>query len=397
MIKPIDHKKRYAELDALRGFALFGILLANLYSFMGYNTYSPAEIMRLPDLDRAVLFMIDWFVEGKFYSIFSMLFGMGFALQSRRMKEGQAVFAAFWFRRMKFLLCIGLLHMLFIWNGDILTLYSLMGLLLVFFISSSTRTLLITSLLLLSFPLLMHFVVTISQDAGFWKLSSQKIAAWRNALGYGEHSLLEMRTSDNPKDVFFINIISALGRPMSYFMTGRPAQVLGMFVLGMYLIRLWRLDETKELIKKWRLFMLIGAPLSFGYAWTKLKIGTPYALDEFGMVQAIVYHISAPCFALGIAGTFFHVWKSQRKQRFMTFFVPLGRMALTNYIFQTSLAVMIFFGYGLALMRQIPFVYVPIIAICILLTQWVFSSWWLTHFRQGPLEYPWRKYAYRDF
>ena len=140
-IKPTTGSERLQVLDALRGFALFGILLANLYSFMGYNTYSPEEIVLLPIFDRAVLFFIDWFVEGKFYGIFSILFGVGFALQAERFRAADVNFSTFWFRRMIVLCCIGLLHMYLVWNGDILTLYSILGMLLPMFLTLSNRTL----------------------------------------------------------------------------------------------------------------------------------------------------------------------------------------------------------------------------------------------------------------
>ena len=186
---------------------------------------------------------------------------------------------------------------------------------------------------------------------------------------------------------------------MSYLQTGRLPQVLGMFMLGFYFMKSWRLkhDQSNEMIQKWHIFLILGALLSLGYAWTKLKSGTPYALDGFGMVQAVIYHISAPCFALGIAGAFMNFWKNEKIQKSLTLFVPLGRMALSNYIIQNTLGMLIFFGYGLALMRQIPFAYIPVFAICILFAQWLLSTFWLSRFKQGPLEYLWRKYSYRDF
>ena len=396
MMKPVDHNKRYSELDALRGFALFGILLANLYSFFGYSSHSSYEIVHLPNADRAVLFVIDWFVEGKFYSIFSMLFGMGFALQSMRMSDDQEFFADFWFRRMKLLICFGLIHMFLIWHGDILTLYALMGMLLIFFVNFSARALLKTALILLCLPFLMHVIVTITQNNDFWTISSNAINAWQDRLGYADKTLLELRTSDNPVEVFFINIIKALGRPMSYLQTGRIPQVLGMFILGFYLMKSWKIknDETSEIIKNWRIFFVVGAIASFGYAWTKFEIGSPYALDTFGMYQAVIYHFGAPCFALGIAGFFLHLWKNTHTRRYLAFFVPLGRMALSNYITQNTLGVLLFFGYGLALMQKIPFAYIPIFAILILATQWLFSTFWLSRFKQGPLENIWRRYSY---
>ncbi|MCC3861404.1 DUF418 domain-containing protein [Pseudemcibacter aquimaris] len=397
MIKPVSKHNRYTELDALRGFALFGILLANLYSFMGYNTYSPTEITTLPTADRSVLFMIDWFVEGKFYSIFSMLFGMGFALQAIRMEKSQDIFTAYWSRRMRLLLCIGLFHMFLVWHGDILTLYSLMGMLLILFTNFSKRALLYTSIFLLTFPIFNHLLVSFTQDASFWSLLSDKSNNWRQELGLGDFSLLELRTSDNADEVFLINVLRAITRPIGYLMSARPAGVLGMFLLGMFLIKSWNDSGNFGQLKKWPIFFIIGCVTSFGYAWTKYVSGTPYALDDFGFIQSVIYNISAPCFALGIVGAFFHYWKNEKIQKLMTFFTPLGRMALTNYLVQNSLAVMIFFGYGLALMRQIPFAYIPVIASLILLAQWVFSAYWLSRYRQGPLEYLWRKYAYRDY
>ncbi|MEM6724804.1 MAG: DUF418 domain-containing protein, partial [Bacteroidota bacterium] len=108
-LKPTTALERLEVIDALRGFALFGILFANLYSFIGYNTLRPAEIIALPIADKSVLFFINWFVEGKFYSTFSILFGVGFALQAQRFRAVNESFAAFWYQRMLVLCGFGLI------------------------------------------------------------------------------------------------------------------------------------------------------------------------------------------------------------------------------------------------------------------------------------------------
>ncbi len=167
-IEPTIGSERLQVLDTLRGFALFGILLANLVSFMGYNTYSAEEIVALPVSDRAVLFSIDWFVEGKFYGIFSILFGVGFVLQAQRFRVADVNFSAFWLRRMAILCCIGLLHMYLVWNGDILTLYGVLGMLLPLFLNLSNRALLRWIVALLSIPLLIHVLLYLTQEASFW-------------------------------------------------------------------------------------------------------------------------------------------------------------------------------------------------------------------------------------
>ena len=397
-IEPTTRSERLQILDALRGFALFGILLANLYSFMGYNTYSPEEIVELPVLDRSVLFVIDWFVEGKFYGIFSILFGIGFALQAERFRITDADFSAFWFRRMIVLCSIGLFHMYFVWNGDILTLYSVLGMLLPLFLGLPDRALLRWIVTLLLTPLLIHVLLYWTQDALFWGSMRRFSADLKTQWGFEDRSLLEMRTSDSVLEVFSVNILQAIPRPISYLMSGRYFQVLGLFLIGLLLARTWLTkirsnDITVPMGSIW--IGMIGLIASFGYALIKGAIGTPFALSEIGLVQGVIYHVGSTCLALGISMLLVYVWVSGFMRFVFRNLAVLGRMALTNYIFQNVTAVLLFFGYGFALMGKVPFAYIPLMACGILAVQWAFSQIWLRRFKQGPLEFAWRKLAYR--
>ncbi len=397
-IKPTTGSERLQVLDALRGFALFGILLANLYSFIGYNTYSPEEIIALPILDRLVLFFIDWFIEGKFYGIFSILFGVGFALQATRFRSAEANFSNFWLRRMIVLIGIGLLHMYLVWNGDILTLYGVLGLLLPLFMNVSNQTLFRWIMALLLIPLLIHGLLYLNPEAAFWGSMSRFSADLKMQLGFADLSLLEMRTSDAPLEVFYINALSAIPRPMSYLMSGRYFHVLGLFLIGLLLARHWlpKIRNNTVSVPSVAVWLgVVGLVCSLGYALIKGAIGTPFALTEIGYVQAIVYHVGSTSLALGIAMLFLSTWASGRAQFIFRNLALLGRMALTNYIFQNIIAVFLFFGYGFALMRKVPFAYLPLFAFGIILVQWVFSSAWLSRFKQGPLESAWRKLTYR--
>lgn len=397
-IKPTTGSERIPVLDALRGFALFGILFANLYSFIGYNTYSPEEIVVLPILDRAVLFFIDWFVEGKFYGIFSILFGVGFALQAQRFTEAEVNFRAFWFRRMLVLCCIGLMHMYLVWNGDILTLYSLLGMLLPFFLHRSDRTLLRWIAVLLFVPLLIHLVTYLTPDAPFWGSLRRISTGLKTQWGFADLSLLEMRTSAAAREVFAVNVLNSIPRAMSYLLSGRYFQVLGLFLIGILIARHWlpkirNNDVSVPSIAIW--IGIIGLVTSFAYAVIKGMIGTPYALTEIGLVQAVVYHVGSTSLALGIAILFLSMWASGRAPQVFQNLALLGRMALTNYIVQNVTAVFLFFGYGLALMREVPFASLPFFAFGILMIQWLFSRAWLKRFKQGPLEYVWRRLSYQ--
>lgn len=401
-IQPTTSSERLQVIDALRGFALFGILLANLYSFIGYNTYGTNEILNLPITDKAVLFLIDWFVEGKFYGIFSILFGVGFAIQAQRFHSTENSFNTFWFKRMTVLCCIGLAHMFFVWNGDILTLYALLGLLLPLFLHCSNRALLAWIVALLIMPIVMYVLVYMTASGAFWQTMGQISQQLQTQWGFAHLSLLEMRTSSQPIEVFAINALKAIPRPLSYLMTGRYFHVLGLFLIGMLLARYWLpkihnpkiLNQNKSLLKSAFWFGIIGLSFSLLYAISKLTTGSAYQLNTWGIVQVVSYNLGSTTLALSIAAVFIHCWSTGRAQLVFKNLTLLGRMALSNYLLQNVTAVLLFFGYGFALMREVSFVYLPLFALGILVFQWWFSRTWLSRYRQGPIELIWKKLTY---
>ncbi len=396
VLQPTTRKERFEVLDALRGFALFGILLANLYSFFGYNTLTSEQIVALPTADRGVLFFIDWFIEGKFYGLFSILFGLGFGLQAARMAETPGYFRSYWYRRMFVLLAFGLIHMVCIWNGDILTLYALLGMLLPLFMNLTDRTLIRWIVVLLAAPIVIFFVTYVTSESAFWGSLSRYSAELKTDLGYGGRSLLEMRTSDSAREVFFVNALSVIPRPMSYLLSGRYPQVLGLFLIGVYLSR--RLPVIAAgpvpLNRRTIAAFVVGLLCSLAYAWTKGATGSYYSLTPIGAVQAVVLHVGAPLLSLGIGWLFVTAWHRASESGAFRHLATLGRMALTNYLFQTSVSVLLFFGYGFGLMRELPFSVLPFFALGILLCQWLLSYYWLRTRPQGPLESVWKRLAY---
>lgn len=396
-MKPTTQAERLDILDALRGFALCGILLANLASFFGYSTYQPREIVALPWSDRGVLFLIDWFIEGKFYAIFSILFGLGFALQMRRMTRADSGFAGYWIRRMLILTCIGLLHMFLVWHGDILTLYSLLGLLLLFFARASDRDLKAWMLFLFITPMVMHVFIMATQDHPFWSSAAEWARTQKQLLGFAAHSDLQMRTSDSPFEVFVINALTALQRPMSYLQSGRYTEVLGMFLMGVLLGRTWLSNGAVGKwfpFGGWKLLGIVGTVLSLVYALMKGAMGTPYSVDAIGVVEGVFYHVGTITMAIGIIGLFCALWDQDAWRARLAPLAILGRMALTNYVLQNTLAALTFFGIGLGLMRQLPFAAIPVVAGMIIAIQLIFSRAWMRAHAQGPLEHLWRKAAY---
>ncbi|RNC79379.1 MAG: DUF418 domain-containing protein [Balneola sp.] len=359
-MKPTIGSERLEVIDALRGFALFGILFANLYSFVGYNTMAPEEIKALPNLDLGMLFFIDWFVEGKFYGIFSILFGVGFALQLERFRNTGDNFIAFWFRRMIVLCCFGLLHMYLVWNGDILTLYSLLGMLLPLFMNLSNRALIRWVGVLLVIPILIYGLLYVTQDSSFWGSMRGYSMGLKGEWGFSHLSLYEMRTSDSALEVFVVNVLYAIPRAMSYLMTGRYFHVLGLFLIGILLARHWlpKIRNKDISVPKGAIWLgIVGLVFSFAYAVVKLRLGGSFALNGIGFIQVLVYNIGSTSMAVGIAMLFLYLWARGKASGAFRNLALLGRMALTNYIFQNIIAILLFFGYGFALMRQVPHIY----------------------------------------
>src|SRR5215210_298609 len=141
-ISPISSQERIEILDVLRGLAVCGILIGNMQWFSGYGMMPEALAGQAPFADRLTHFLVHFFVEGKFYSIFSFLFGFGFALQIARAEERGDRKASLFKRRLFWLLVLGLLHAYLLWAGDILSVYALMGFVLLLFRKKTDESLL---------------------------------------------------------------------------------------------------------------------------------------------------------------------------------------------------------------------------------------------------------------
>lgn len=157
-INPISLSERIEILDVLRGLAVGGILIGNMQWFSGYGMMPEAMAQQGPLVDRITHFLVHFFIEGKFYSIFSFLFGFGFALQIARAEERGDLKASLFKRRLFWLLVIGLLHAYLLWAGDILSIYAVMGFLLILFRKKTNSSLLKWAAVLLAIPIFTYIL-----------------------------------------------------------------------------------------------------------------------------------------------------------------------------------------------------------------------------------------------
>src|SRR5829696_6359014 len=160
-ISPVSSHERIEILDVLRGLAVCGILVGNVQWFSGYGMVPPSIAGELPLYNQITHFLVHFFVEGKFYSIFSFLFGFGFAMQMARAEERGDTKATIFKRRLFWLLVIGLLHAYLLWAGDILSIYALMGFALLLFRKKSTGSLLKWAGILIIVPIVTYLVLFI--------------------------------------------------------------------------------------------------------------------------------------------------------------------------------------------------------------------------------------------
>lgn len=394
-LAPTDASERHHILDALRGWALAGVLAANMMVFIGFGYASEPE--RAASLgsrfnDIAEL-LFEWLIVGKFYSLFSLLFGIGFAVQLSRLEargEGMGRYV----RRLLVLFLFGLAHLYLLWLGDILALYALMGGVLLLFRRASDRALIRWAVALWMVPIawaaLIHFA-DINLAGIFYYLAFQGFAAngldqsvspatWLNGANYLE------QLGNHPNEVLL-----RIG-DLVYQM--RPTKVLAMFLIGLCIGRrslFAATPETRPLLKRTaKLGLGIGLPLAFGRAVLHMTAGDNGALR---FLEEALYCVSTPITALGYAASFTLLWSSGRR-RWLGWPAPAGRMALTNYLSQTLIQTLLFTGAGLALGNFFGLVFVLPLAAVIFAAQVVVSGWWLRRFRFGPCEWLWRSLTY---
>ncbi|SFM06894.1 DUF418 domain-containing protein [Salibacterium qingdaonense] len=390
-------QKRIQTLDILRGFALLGILTANMASFKSpfFQLQSlPGASPSFPSdmVDGGVTFMIDWLVTGKFYPLFSFLFGLGFFLFYEKLKEKGMDADRFYKRRLAFLMGTGLFHLLFLWSGDILHTYAAAGLLLLLFIHRSSRTILTWVVVL---------VCLASVFIAFLTISANMLTA--SETGYEEQILTSAAEAEAVYSTgSYLNILhfrlnEEVPLVLSNLVLNVP-HILGLFLIGLYIGKkewVQRAAEYRGLWKKTMISMLTaGGLLSFLYAALLHDLlPVPLWLAD-GTAQGLNM-LAGPMLMLGFVAFFVTITEKQLFSSFLRPVAAAGQMALTNYLLQTLICIFLFYGFGLELFGTIGAASGFLITLVIFSTQAVFSSFWLKRWRQGPLEKLWRHWIYR--
>lgn len=392
---PVRSSERYVILDVLRGLALLGIALANFPEFSLYSFLSveAADVMPTAGIDRIVRYLQYIFIDGKFYTIFSLLFGIGFSIIiTNAARKGANGFRIF-YRRMLGLMLIGFLHLMFLWSGDILMLYALLGMLLPLFRNLPNRVLLVWAFVLMAIPVAVDFTVEmsgISPSASVVELQQ----FYCNRYGITDENFAYwLRDAEHYSGTFEFLIQGALVRIQEFIDGNRYFKVTGLFLLGFCIGRNRLYADLSGLMPQLKRIacygFIVGVPLSFIYAWSAMN-GRPWGLGT----HAVLYFTSV--FPLGfayVAGICLCYLRRPQWKGFRFSAMP-GRMAFTNYIGQSVFGMLLFYGIGFGFGAGVGLVYVVLIAAGVWIVQALFSSVWLYFCQFGPLEWIWRMLTY---
>ncbi len=384
--QPVTPNERIATLDVLRGLALLGILLMNIEAFSGPLDLSFTGIdVHWQGVDRWADGFVYIFVQGKFFTLFSLLFGAGFAVMVQRADTVGRDFTRFYLRRSVGLLFIGLLHAVLLWAGDILVAYALLSLVLLAFREAprswlpalGTLAYLAAAVLLLLLGALLSFLPA-DEAAKLTATAQGSIEAQRQAYGHGSYGVAVLQR------------LRDFGTALGALMVVGP-QVLGMFLIGAWFARSGAIARPAE---HPRLFAwLRWAALPVGLVLMLLSVSwLPYvAPGRFDLYSTGTYALNSVAGLLMCLG--YLAW-AVRWSAHLQWLAPAGRMALSNYLAQSLICTLVFYGYGLGMFEQMGRAWQLLFAVALFAAQVVLSHYWLRYFRFGPMEWLWRAFTY---
>lgn len=391
MIHPLTHVKpfRIEVVDALRGFAVLAIVLVHNIEHFNLYTFPETSSALLTSVNTFLWEAIFFFFGGKAYAIFALLFGFSFHIQfSNRQRKGED-FAGRFAWRLVWLGGFGLFHAVF-YPGDILTLYAIIGFVLIPVRKLKSKWVCLIAILLMLQPMEIGKLFYACLQPGY-------------VIPEGGPDLWPL-TQEGLKSSSFITLVEHNLRYGEWYSltwawdNGRFFQTASLFMLGMLLARKELFTYSDQHIFFWKKVLLI-AILSFIPLYI-LKI----YLAEFEMRRELLMPLNTTVaswsnvsFMFILVSGFILLWYQTHIQTLLAKLVPYGKMSLTNYIGQSIMGSFIYYGYGLAWYQYMGVTLSMLMGIVLFLLQLYFCRWWLARYKQGPLETVWHKITWIKF
>lgn len=390
-MQPQVKKKRIHIIDALRGFSLAGIVLVHMVEnyIGGPATEAFNEATRIGVLDYIVEGFNQIVLRGKFFALFSFLFGLSFFIQMDSAHSKGRNYGIRFLWRIILLLLIGLVHHFF-YRGDILTVYALAGIFLIPFYKISTKTILVlTGILFIGIG--RFLILAITGDGNIF--GSDMFMPDSPATD----AYYELLKTASFTEVGWDN--STAGQLMKmefqFGIFSRGYLTFGFFLLGLLVGRFGILHRYKDYVRYlpnlfWTggILFVVGAGIAIaGFS----QMGTEFSFANgwvmLGLTGMDIINIGLTAVILGL---FVWLYNKANWEKRLVKFAPYGRMALTNYVTQTVIGTFIFYGWGMGYLGTIPHRYTFLMGLAIIVIQMILSAWWLGKFQYGPLEWLWR-------
>ncbi len=417
-LTPIGSGERSQVMDAIRGFAVLGILAMNIPGFaLPESDFFDPRVGGFEGTDRALWWFNRLVFDMKMQSIFSMLFGAGLVvLGERAIRSGKSLTPIF-YRRVAVLAVMGLLHGYLLWFGDILWTYAVCGALIYPLRRLPTAWVLAVGLALFLFGA----VTSSGAGAGMWYVRGQAVAgqAVLDAGGTPDEMQKEMlETWASMREDFapteeeraeeeranrgtFIDVVGRRAPSALEMQIGPP----------FWMFSIWRFSGYMLIgiaMMRWGVFS--GSLSSRAYAWMMglgYVIGLPIVFlgglqaqaNGFDFIMTFVTgwqwnYLGSVFVAFGHLGALVLLFRSPATAWIVPGLAATGRMALTNYLTQSLLCAVIFFGWGFGMFGRLTRTEIAVVVVAIWTVQIIWSMWWLSRYRFGPMEWVWRTLTY---
>jgi uncharacterized protein len=392
LMAPIPAHERIDVLDVLRGAALLGILTANMRGFNGpLAAYFDHSLMWTDPVSRAAQACVDLFVSGKFITLFAFMFGIGFAIQMERAQARGIESIRFYVNRLIALLLFGVVHAVFIWWGDILLPYAVMGFGLLLFRNSSQATVLRWAITLYVYPTAVAGQMLALELAGLPLPGPEPTTAdeLQRIIGVYASGSYGSMVGQNLNELVFSLVAIVFFYP----------RVLGIFLFGLWV---WRAGIIRNFASRTALLrrcqihgLWVGLVFNAAtVAVMEIYHPNPMVPSIPGFVANVTGAIGVPAGSLFYASTLARLWQSPVWRRRLAPFGAVGRTALTNYLLQSVVCTTLFYGWGGALYGMVSPLAGLVITLPIFAAQIVLSMLYMKRFQTGPMEWLWRRLTY---
>ena len=384
---------RIVVVDVLRAIALIGIIITHAVDGFLAGPEPMKNFMVFGPLDAFALQAEKLLTFGKFYTLFSFLFGLSFAIQMRNATEKGRNFGGRFSWRLVVLLLIALVHGAF-FSGDVLIIYAILGLLLILFRNRSTKALVVTGVILvLNVPgiLLSSAIATFAQQPEFQAQQASNLAQQEAAAA--KH--YAVKKSDDVGALIEMNLSTGLLNKLGFMIvSGRLWVTFGLFLLGLVAGRVGLFQDTPEHREFFRKLLVRAAPVAAitTLVMILMPVGfVPLNYPELGAwVATSLQQVSLS--AVYLAGFTLLYWRGSGG--YLGALAPAGRMGLTTYVMQSVFGLVVFYGLGFGLLGEIGVAASIGLAVLFSVAQVFIARAWLAHFSMGPLEWLWRALTY---